>query len=82
MSLETITGIDPDTSVTLFKVGSAWALIGITSWADFASALAALYTVILLGEWLWKHAIRPLCERKGWIKPKAFLRRKDDPQGK
>lgn len=45
----------------LFKAGSLWALIGITSWADAANAMTALaafigalYSCVLLGEWIYK----------------------------
>ncbi len=50
------------------KIGTAWAAVGITSWADFASALAALYTMILIGEWFWKKFLRPGLEARGYIK--------------
>lgn len=51
------------------KIVSAWALIGITSWADFAAFLGAIYTAVLLGEWIWKKVIRPFCIGRGWMKP-------------
>lgn len=50
------------------KIVSAWAAVGLTSWADIASALAAFYTLILIGEWCWKKWIRPGLEAKGYIK--------------
>ena len=57
------------TSVELpaVKVASAWAAVGITSWADAAAAMAFVYSVALFGEWLWKKILRPLCERRGWL---------------
>lgn len=58
------------------KIGSAWGAVGITSWADAASFLAALYTFLLVLEWLWKRAVRPFCEERGWLK--RSKRRKDD----
>lgn len=58
------------------KIGTAWAAVGITSWADAASALAFFYTLLLVLEWLWKKAGRPFCESRGWLKRKA--RRKED----
>lgn len=64
--------------VTAAKITTAWAAVGITSWADAASALAFLYTLILLTEWLWKRCLRPFCERQGWVKRK--MRRKEDAQ--
>lgn len=50
------------------KIVTAWASIGLTSWAEFASFMAALYTACLLMEWLWKRCGRPFCEEQGWIK--------------
>ena len=38
-------------------------------WATIAQMAAALYTVLLMGEWFWKKFWRPLLERQGWIKP-------------
>ena len=38
----------------VLKLFSAWAVVGITSWADAASFLAACYTLILIGEWVYK----------------------------
>lgn len=58
------------------KIITAWAAVGITSWAEAASALAALYTLLLIFEWLWKRLIRPFCERRQWLERKK--RRKED----
>jgi hypothetical protein len=62
------------------KVTSAWGVVGIAAWVDVAqlvaTTLAALYTLALLCEWLWKKVIRPVCELQGWIKRKR--RRHDD----
>lgn len=38
-------------------------------WATIAQMAAALYTMLLMGEWFWKKLWRPLAERRGWIKP-------------
>jgi uncharacterized membrane protein len=38
----------------ILKLVSAWAAVGITSWADFASFLAAIYSLILIGEWVYR----------------------------
>jgi len=38
----------------VLKLVSVWAAVGITSWADAASALAAIYTCLLIGEWVYK----------------------------
>ena len=47
-------GDDHTIAWPLAKIASAWAAVGVTSWADFASFIAAIYTTCLLGEWLWK----------------------------
>lgn len=72
--------VDPksDGLLSAAKLGTAWAAVGITSWADAASALAFLYTLILISEWLWKKVIRPFSEQRGWVKRKS--RRKDDAE--
>ena len=60
----------------LFKIGTAWGAVGVTSWAEAASFLACIYTAILLCEWLWKKAIKPMLIKRGYIK--ADRRRKSD----
>lgn len=62
--------------ITATKIGTAWAAVGITSWADAASALAFCYTLLLLLEWVWKRLARPFAERHGWLR--RPLRRKED----
>lgn len=44
---------------------------GVSSWSDFAAFMAALYTLMLVIEWLWKHCIRPVAESRGWIARKV-----------
>lgn len=52
------------------KAGSVWGVIGITNWADLSYALAALYTALLLGHWVWKNLIKPFRRRKqGLVAP-------------
>lgn len=58
------------------KFISILAAIGISSWGDFAAFCGAMWTLLLIGEWVWKKWLRPHCERKGWVKRK--LRRKED----
>ena len=58
------------------KIATAWGALMVTSWADVAAALAAIYSALLICEWLWKRLIRPFCERRGWVKRK--LRRATD----
>lgn len=38
-------------------------------WGTIAQMAAALYTMLLMGEWFWKKLWRPLAERRGWVKP-------------
>lgn len=61
------------------KVVTAWTAVGFTSWADVASFLAAVYTALLIAEWLWKKFGRPFAEEHGWIRRKK--RRRDDFEG-
>jgi hypothetical protein len=49
------------------KIVSAWALIGITSWAEAASFAAFLYSLLLISEWCWKKVGKPLLIRWGYI---------------
>lgn len=59
------------------KIVTAWlAGIGVSSWSDFAAMCAATYSVLLIGEWLWKRFGRPYAEARGWVVPR--LRRKAD----
>lgn len=40
-------------SMPMIKIVSAWlAAVGLQSWGDFASFLAALYTALLIAEWV------------------------------
>lgn len=52
------------------KAATAWAVVGVTTWAEFASFLAAIYTLILLGEWAWKRFGRAYAVRRGWVADK------------
>lgn len=58
-------------SMPVAKATSAIAASAI-SWSDMAAILAAVYTLLLIAEWLWKRLLRPFCERKGWIKPRTM----------
>ncbi len=38
-----------------FKIFTAWlAALGLQTWGDFASFLAACYTLLLIAEWVYK----------------------------
>ena len=71
---------DTEIAAPVIKVASAWAVVGASSWAEFASTvaslLAAFYTMLLITEWFWKKLWRPLLERHGYIKPRSIKRRK------
>ena len=46
---------DHTVTAPVIKAVSAWAVaLGLTSWGEFASFLAACYTALLIGEWFWK----------------------------
>lgn len=72
--------IDPGTSVAMpgAKIVTAWAAFALTSWTDVAGALAAVYSLLLILEWLWKRLGRPFAEDRGWVK--RSKRRKDDDE--
>ena len=61
----------------ILKVGSAWGLFAITSWADFASVLAAMYSLLLISEWFWKKLWRPMLVRMGYL-PALVLKKAQD----
>lgn len=45
-----------------------WFIVSIP-WGPIASFVAAIYTSMLAGEWIWKKVARPLLIRWGWMKP-------------
>ena len=57
----------------VFKVGSLWALIGVTSWTEAAAFLGFLYSAILILEWLWKK-IKPALIARGIIADRRMPR--------
>lgn len=57
-----------DIPMPVAKVVSLWALIGVTSWADAAAFAGFAYSMILIGEWLWKKVFLRIAERRGWVK--------------
>lgn len=67
------------------KIGLAWlATIGVNTLEDMAhlaaavaSIFAALYTLCLMCEFVWRKWTRPCLERRGLIK--RVRRRRDDP---
>jgi hypothetical protein len=39
-------------------------------WSQVAGFVATVYTLICIGEWMWKRFLRAFCERRGWVKPR------------
>lgn len=70
--------MDTDIQHQATKAGTAWAAAGLTSWADWASFLAFLYSAILIFEWFWKRFLRDFAERRGWVKKREYKRRASD----
>lgn len=60
-----------EATVSGIKIVSVWAMVGITSWADAAAMLAAIYSALLIGEFAWKKCVRPFAEDRGWIERRA-----------
>lgn len=53
----------------VIKIITAWlAALGLKSWGDVASLLAAIYTALLIIEWFWKKFWRPIFIARGWVK--------------
>jgi hypothetical protein len=62
-----VSGQLTDAQVGTAKASGAWAVtgvawwlesIGIQSWGDLAAMLAAIYSLLLICEWLWKRLRR------------------------
>lgn len=45
---------------------AAGVLFGSMSWGEIAQMLAAIYTLCLITEWLWKRVLKPFAQRRGW----------------
>jgi len=56
---------DPLIPHAALKATSAIAVAGIAgyTWSEIAACLAAIYTLILIGEWAWKRLIKPWLNR-------------------
>lgn len=67
-----------EATVSGIKLASVWAMVGITSWADAAAMLAAIYSALLIGEFAWKKVLRPFAENRGWLP--RLMRRAEDTQ--
>lgn len=63
--------MNDDINNPVAKVVSLWALIGVTSWAEAAAFAGFIYSLLLIGEWLWKRVVRKFAARRGWVKPRT-----------
>jgi len=52
----------------VIKIVTSWGAVAVTSWSDVAAILASIYTLILIGEWVWKKSLKPFLKRRGFIK--------------
>lgn len=39
-------------------------------WTTIGKLCAASYSILILGEWVWKRVIRPHAVRRGWLSVK------------
>lgn len=54
--------------VTSLGIAGLTANLSLVEWVQIVSGcLAALYSALLIAEWMWKRAVRPLALRRGWI---------------
>lgn len=57
----------------LAKFISLWAMVGVTSWGDFAALMAALWSMLLCIEWfyvkIYRGFLRPALVERGYLKP-------------
>lgn len=64
------------------KVVAVWTGVGIGqtawTWADLAAILAAIYSAILIGEWIWRRIARPAFEKSGFVQPRQRKPRTPD----
>lgn len=59
------------TAMSLTQQAQSFLPTDLNGWmALTASTLAVLYSLHLFAEWYWKKAVRPFCERRGWLKPR------------
>ena len=51
---------EPNTAASAAKAGAVWAGVAVghstLSWAELASILASVYSMLLIVDWLWKKA--------------------------
>lgn len=79
MTLDRLTPDQKEAAISSAKLGSVWAAVGVSTWADFASMLAAILSFLFICEWFWKKLIRPFLESRGYVKRKRRRKTDDDP---
>lgn len=55
--------MNPETKVEVLKVSTMWAAVGITSWAEAAQSAAAIYSLLLIADFVWKRFLRSHASR-------------------
>lgn len=62
----------------LAKIAAAWTAVGISSWSDASAFMAFCLTAWILGEKIWKAAIRPYLVNNGYLSADRRKPRPDD----
>lgn len=57
--------------VTKVATSITAAAVGALSWSDIAAILAAVYSSLLIAEWMWKRVFHPIAVRRRWIKTRV-----------
>ncbi len=73
--------VEQFTQTATASYSPSWATVNAIPWGTIASIMAVIYTLLLIAEWLWKRVIRPIAERRRWVKPrKRWIITLDDLQ--
>lgn len=63
---------DNQVSHPVLKVASVGAaLLGGMTWGEFAQMLAAIYTLCLIADFMWKRFGKPFAISRGWMRGKG-----------
>lgn len=52
--------------VAVAWVGVIFAKLGIHTWSDLAAVLASIYTLLMIGDWVWRKWVRKWARKRGW----------------
>ncbi|WP_327571996.1 hypothetical protein [Roseateles sp.] len=72
--MDNLTPDQKEAVVNSVKLGGVWASVGVSSWSDVASMLAAILSFLFILEWCWKKVLRPLLEDRGIVRRKRRRR--------